>query len=172
MLRFFALSLCLIHFLQAAESYWPLSIGNEWTYQVKSTYCPNGEKKSTVLNETTFSGRKAFEVTNTCEGFPSTYVSLDGENLDTEYLGKWYRLYDTPVKEGHVWEEFRTQAVWKRVGSVTVAAGTFQDCWRKIRKVSYTDWYEVCLGVGLVRSHMKDLGGGFIDMELKSYHLN
>lgn len=156
-----------------ANHLWPLEVGSFWTYNINSTYpkCPSGEKDTRVLGEELISGRKAFKVQSACTEYQPGYFSVDGEIVEAEFAGTWWRIIDTPIADGHEWQEFRTTAVWTKIDSITVSAGTFTDCWRKSRKVTYTDWTEFCSGVGIVRSHMVDLGGGYIDLELKKYEL-
>jgi hypothetical protein len=119
-----------------------------------------------VVREIEKAGRKAFEVTSPCEGVSSGYLSSSDQAIDSLYNGDWWRYLALPPAEGTEWLEFRAKAFWHEIGKVTVPAGTFDHCWRKVRRVVYDDWSDYCEGTGLVRSKMKDLAGGFIRMEL------
>jgi hypothetical protein len=153
-----------------ASDLYPMAVGYQWTYIVRSTYpgCPEGDRAAVVLGEEEVSGRRAFKVQGACVGYSPGYLSVQGDLVDAEYAGGWWRVLE-PASEGHAWEEFRTTAVWNSIGAVTVAAGTFPGCWRKTRRVAYTDWADYCPAVGLVRARIVDLAGGYIDFELKSF---
>ncbi|MEZ4744358.1 MAG: hypothetical protein R3B45_18220 [Bdellovibrionota bacterium] len=158
-----------------AMEIFPLKVENEWTYKVSSNYprCPDGEHTSKVVEEQEVAGRIAFKITSACSGYGSGFLSENNQGaIDSHYNGSWYRNLDLPLEEGHRWQEFRIFAEWRKIDSVRVPAGTFTNCWRKKRLVTYTHWEDYCIGVGLVRSFMKDLAGGYISMSLISYSVN
>ena len=161
-------------FLTAHAQMMPLEVGNEWEFDISSNYssCKAGVGVTKIHKLAQISGRSAFEASYACNGRRGYMSEVSSGKIDIHYNGNWYRYLDTPLVEGHVWNEFRAQALWTRVEDITVPAGTFTNCWRKIRQVPYTHWEEYCDGIGMVRSEVIDMGQNYIKMELKSFSLN
>jgi hypothetical protein len=66
----------------------------------------------------------------------------------SENLTQRIEYMKTPVADGATWSSYR----WQSVGSITVPAGTFQNCWRRVLVTATAeDYVEFCRGVGLVR---------------------
>ncbi len=68
-----------------------------------------------------------------------------------------------------MWDYFNTSYTWESAGSVTMPAGTFNDCWTARQNVSYTAYQTYCPGVGMVESYSEDLAGNGWTAQLASY---
>ncbi len=150
---------------------YPVEVGRSWTYQVAAVgagaVCSPGSYSEVITGQESVGGRTAFAVDNWCSAVGTTYASVDGDLVETWYNGGWITALDTPVEEGHTWN--MTSAVsytWHDAGTVTVPAGTFDDCWNREQNVSYTAYTIYCRGVGVVRSYSQDLGGNGWDAQL------
>jgi hypothetical protein len=91
-----------------------------------------------------------------------------GEEIHFYYQGSWLRVIAEPIQVGSSWDYFNTSYTWQDAGSVTVAAGTFSDCWTAAQNVRYVAYQTYCRGVGMVRSYSQDLAGNGWDAELVS----
>jgi hypothetical protein len=151
----------------------PLELGRTWTYDV-STFgdfpvCSPGMHDDAVLGEVQQDGRAAFEVSSFCPAAGTSIISVDGDIVELWVQGGWIRVLDVPVEEGHMWSSTGAiQYVWRDAGTVTVPAGTFDDCWRREQIVSYTAYTVFCRGVGAVRHFSMDLAGAGWDAVLAS----
>jgi hypothetical protein len=151
----------------------PIVVGRSWTYDVTTfgTYplCPAGEHTGTATSESTHDGKDhAILVTSLCANAASEYYTVDGDVVNVDYQGAWILALDAPVAEGHVWSNGASTFTWHSAGNVTVAAGTFHDCWTATQNVAYDAYTIFCRGVGPVRWYTKDLGGNGFDAQLKS----
>ena len=150
----------------------PLEVGTRWVYDVGAVgagaVCATGEHASEVLGTATIRGREAFEVSSFCAVAGSSFLSPepDSDVVLFDYGGEWLTVLDEPVEEGHSWAYFNTSFVWRSEGTVTVPAGTFEDCWSTVQEVSYEAYTTYCRGVGPVRSYSEDLGGNGWDAVL------
>lgn len=152
----------------------PLAVGYAWTYQVTSvgvgSVCTAGQHTSTVIGSAPLAGKDAFEVTSWCTGAGGSneYALGEGDLVYLYYSGDWLNVVDVPVEEGHTWSYFNTSFTWRNAGTVTVPAGTFDDCWTAEQNVSYSAYSTYCRGVGLTRSYSADLTGAGWDAQLAS----
>lgn len=158
----------------ADTSLYPLAVGNTWTYDVVAvgagSVCASGAHTTTILGTDTVDGREAFETTNWCSGVSGTDFIADGDGDEVlfNYSGDWLRLIAEPIQAGYSWPYFNTSYTWESAGSVTVPAGTFDDCWTARQDVTYTAYQTYCRGVGLVESYSQDLAGNGWNARLQS----
>ena len=151
---------------------YPLAVGYRWTFTVTAvgagSTCAAGSFDQHVVSANAAGGRAAFQLDNFCSGVSGTYdYSLPGgDEVDFYYNATWAPIIDLPLQEGHSWTYFNSSYTWHRETSVTVPAGTFDDCWTANQDVSYTAYLTYCRGAGLVHSYSQDLGGNGWDAQL------
>lgn len=149
----------------------PIALGYGWTYNVvvAGAYpaCQNGGFTGSVTDHKTLDGKDAFYVSSFCTGIGSFWYSADGDRV-YEYDGtNWLLAIDSPVEDGHTWSNGTETFVWKKIGSMTVGAGTFADCW-EIQDQAAPTYYSVdfCRGVGPVKWHVRDANQNGYDATL------
>ncbi len=148
----------------------PIALGHAWTYDVQELgafpLCPSGSHTGETIDALTIDGKEAFEVTNLCANVESSYYAVDGDVVQVDYQGTWILALDAPVEEGHTWSNGTSTFTWHDEGTVTVPAGTFDDCWRATQNVAYDAYTIFCRGVGPVHWHSEDLTGNGFDAVL------
>ncbi len=152
----------------------PLRAGASFTFSVKNvgrgSSCATGTHIAKVSSKGKVRGRDAFDYGSFCSAAGSSTIAAgDGDAVLLDYGGNWLEMVHTPLEEGERWSYFNTSYTWKREASVSVAAGSFDDCWTAVQGVSYTAYQTYCRGVGLVRSYSKDLAGNGWDAELSAF---
>lgn len=161
-----------------SDKLFPLALGNSWTYSVAAvgagSICATGSHEQHVVSANPAGGRDAFQITNFCSGAAGTfdYAAGTGDEIDFYYQTQWLTLVSTPLAEGHQWPYFNTSYHWHREASVTVPAGTYDDCWTAVQDVSYTASLTYCRGIGLVRSYSEDLNHSGWDAKLSAATIN
>ena len=156
---------------------YPMAQGDSWTFTVAAvgagSICAAGTHVQQVVSANSVGGRAAFQLTSFCTGVSGTYdYAVVGDNeVDFYYQGTWLTLVDPNLMEGHSWPYFNTSYHWHRESSVTVPAGTYNDCWTAQQDVSYTAYLTYCRGVGLVHSYSSDLSSSGWDAKLASSSL-
>lgn len=153
------------------EGIYPLSVGRTWTFEVAAvgagSVCAAGTHSDEVLAEVTVDGRGALEVRSWCSAAGTSTLYREGDRVESRYMDGWIVVLDTPVEEGHTWTSTGPiRYTWRREGSVTVPAGTYDDCWRREQQVAYTAYTIFCRGVGPVRDYSEDLSGAGWDARL------
>jgi hypothetical protein len=149
----------------------PISVGHDWTYDVTEIgddpACPSGSHTGKTLSEGTFDGKDAFQVSSLCTGYPPSYYAVDGDVVEVNYMGTWLLALDAPVQEGHMWTNGASTFTWHDEGTVTVGAGTFEQCFRATQDDAGWDAYTIfCRGVGPVHWHSVDPSGDGYDAVL------
>jgi hypothetical protein len=151
---------------------YPLEVGHKWTYDVAAVgggaVCTPGTRSSEVKAKRTVSGREAFEVSSFCAAAGTSTLAVDGDKVQVLYNGTWLTVTDPRLEDGHQWTFYNTSYTWRRETSVTVPAGTFDDCWTAVQNVSYSAFTTYCRGVGPVRSYSRDLNGAGWDAKLSA----
>ena len=142
----------------------PAASGRMWTYQVSAvgggSVCAPGTHSDQILGEETIDGRNAFEVSGWCSAVGTTLIAVDGDKAEARYQGGWIVVLDVPVQDGHTWTSTGPVSyTWRDHGTVTVPAGTFDDCWKRDQNVSYTAYTIYCRGVGATVDYSEDLAG-------------
>ena len=142
----------------------PIATGDSWTYDVKitGTYpdCSAGRGTSAVTQHETLDGKDAYLITSFCPGIQGVWYSANGDVVYAYNGNTWILALDSPVQAGHTWSNSTEMFVWKDVGSVTVGAGTFTNCFEADVQDAAT-YYAVtfCRGVGPVIWHYRDTTG-------------
>lgn len=152
----------------------PIALGRSWTYDVSiiGTYpiCKPGSHTGAVLGQKTTGGKSSFQVQSFCPGAGTSSYYVDGDHVEVYYRGAWILSLEAPVAETTMWTDGLLQYTWEKVGSITVPAGTFNDCWaaKHVGGVSYTRF---CRGIGPVQWHYVDGSGNGYDATLTKYKL-
>jgi len=151
---------------------YPVALGYSWTYDVTplgiGDSCGSGVRTTRVVGQSLLAGRNAFELDYFCSATP-VYVSTDGDRLYYYTSNAWQLALDTPVADGHSWAFFSGTRTWHSVGTVSVPAGTFTDCWEMEQQdAGATATFTYCRGVGLVRMHAPSQTGDGSDAALMS----
>jgi len=145
----------------------PIALGNSWTYDVQElgdfALCPSGSHTAETIDQLELDGKQAFEVTNLCANVDSSFYAVDGDVVQVNYFGTWILALDAPVEEGHTWSNGSSTFTWHDEGTVTVPAGTYDDCWRATQNVDYDAYTIFCRGVGPIHWHSEDLAGNGFD---------
>jgi hypothetical protein len=148
----------------------PIEVGRSWTYDITDfgTYplCPAGVHSGTALATAMMDGKQAIEVQSACANAGAAYYVVDGDLVQVAVSGAWLTALATPVQEGQTWSEGSESFTWHSAGTVTVPAGTFDDCWSATQNVAYSAYAIFCRGVGPVRWYTKDAQGDGYDAEL------
>jgi hypothetical protein len=144
----------------------PLVVGNAWTYDVNELgnypLCPGGSHVGSVASALQYGGRLAYEVISFCEGLGPYYYSEMGDLVSWDFEGTWETLLGTPVAEGQTWSTGSSTYEWHDVGTVTVPAGSFDECYEAADTAgpSYTVF---CRGTGPIHWHYDDGQGNGYD---------
>lgn len=148
----------------------PIEVGREWTFDVKVLgyypLCKNGTYKAVGEKAEPVDGKQAVYVSSFCPSAPGFHYSVDGDNVWSHYLGDWISSLQAPVQAGHTWTDGYLDYEWESQGTVTVPAGTFDECWSATTVASYTSYILLCRGVGPVRWHYEDGWGNGYDATL------
>ena len=165
----------------------PCELGRSWSYTGSQTYQGTTTDESfttQIIGQQPYDGRTAFVgQTQYVGGGGSVTTYVDPEGADDtwgEYSGdsaQWLPFTKGPVQEGVSWtysySGTRVQT-WHAAGQVTVAAGTFDSCWRidyvvvESSQPGDVNFTIVCRGVGSVRSEMTLSNGFSLTSELIS----
>lgn len=143
---------------------YPLDVGRRWTWNIASVgagyaICPPGTRDAEVLEKTTTAGKNAYLIRGYCTGVPASYVAEESAGIVGLYQGAWATFLKLPPAEGEAWSYFNASYHWEKAGTVTVAAGTFDDCWTTVQNVTYLNETTYCPGIGAVRVRFADLAG-------------
>jgi hypothetical protein len=146
-------------------SLFPAVVGHSWTFQISSDFpeC-SGTKTGSVLQAQKVDGRDAVWISSYCDGQPPAAVSVSTKSADVDLQGNYVPQLAEPVAEGAKFQSIEGTTTWHKEGTVSVPAGTFQNCWRAISGGSFVIY---CPGAGTVHIH-EDHGNGVIDAVLKS----
>jgi hypothetical protein len=141
----------------------PLASGRSWTFAVSAvggaggagSTCAAGVQTARVLSVSTESGQPAYAYHPICSDSDFVLVGAGDKLLahPTTALDPSFTYLDTPVAEGHTWQDAAGRTLtWHDVGAVTVAAGTYADCWdRQLTSPTENGAVTFCRGVGQVR---------------------
>jgi hypothetical protein len=109
-----------------------------------------GTTTAEIIREYDAGGMQGFDVLGPCAPQESKVRvrDTDMEQLNAEV---WHSLLKAPVVTGAMWDSLPPYRFeWRFLGSVTVAAGTFRDCWlRKSLNTALLDTV-YCPGIGRV----------------------
>ncbi len=161
----------------AATRYFPLAVGNSWTYNVvaqgSNPSCQAGTYTAEVLQELTVGGRGAFEFRGHCStdisGQVISYLSQAEGRIEQYSNPDWHVGLGSPVTQGHTWIwNASTTFRWEAIGQTTVPAGTFDNCFNRVEISASQPTTTFCRDVGKVRV----IDPGAYESELISYALN
>jgi hypothetical protein len=146
-----------------------ISAGRTWRYV--SGDCTSS---ASIGAQTSVHGKLAFpqDSTRVCPDKTLTlhaYVHFDGDRVEVwdDTTSAWLLASDTPVEAGHTWTTGILSYVWEQVGTTTVPAGTFDDCWASHATATGVDErFTFCRGIGLVRSEVTSDGSPKVESEL------
>ena len=155
----------------------PHAVGNYWTYLYEYSgaigSCAEGEWTARMTEMSELDDVETYTYLNPCVTgaeqieFP---LQFDGDRVLLVGYDTPYVMLDAPVTDGYEWQtlldvtEFTYS--WQSVATVTVDAGTFNDCWKRIDMNSGA-YLTYCRGVGRVEA-----GTGNVPYsKLIDYHL-
>jgi hypothetical protein len=170
------------------ENLFPLAVGNRWTFRVTTPVasgspCPAGDHSTEIVGRSTVGGRDAFEAKHVCDVGRLDAVRLyaySDVGVETQRCSggvascgsSWSVALPRPIVDGAQLEAPDGERVLRRVGRLSVEAGTFDDCW-ELRSPGSAPLLQVyCVGVGPVAfSQREDLPMPNIDyaLELTSF---
>lgn len=155
----------------------PLAVGNIWTYSILEQpmpdFCDPEHLTEEVYALDTVGGREGFVTSAVCfapSDQDSRLAAVDGEIQ--QWIGDmWHVTLAAPLKDGHRWildvGEPPSEFSWQSTGTVTVPAGTFENCWSRVPvPVEAGVVVTYCLGVGPVRR-----ASAAVTVEMTSYEL-
>jgi hypothetical protein len=142
-----------------AVTLFPLASGNTWTYEgsVMSSALP--DCTMTVSEQQSGTWYSTYDLEDgPCIGLGTlmlrAYLTHPTQIATHQNDRKaWYTLLEDPVEEGHQWFHLGDGPyTWHRVGTVTVTAGTFDECWQAVPSMQLepTATTTYCNGVGPV----------------------
>jgi hypothetical protein len=153
----------------------PLAVGKSWILETTSMgnggLCGAGSQTMQVLNnDPNLDGRDAYELNSWCVGVSATswYSPGQGDELFFHFNNAWELSLHGTVQEGQSWMFQGLDYQWHSEGSVTVPAGTFQDCWTA-QSTTSSQQPTYCRGVGLVRVVSDDGNGNGYTTVLTAY---
>ncbi|MBN2804268.1 MAG: hypothetical protein JXR91_14325 [Deltaproteobacteria bacterium] len=151
----------------------PHKVGNWWLFKYENIdaaggSCEPGDWKAEILSMKLVDNIETYSYLNPCivQGIQST-ILLQFEGNKTYYANEGYYYIDTPIEQDYEWPSpkegnFR----WDAVDTITVPAGTFNNCWDKVYEP--TDNHLIfCPNVGRVKGYT----GTAYKSELVDYHL-
>lgn len=159
-----------------ARSLFPVAVGLKWTYDVKpgTTTCSGRSRTITFRSKSTANGQEYFALDTVCDYFApgANSVWIVGDAVFSQVAtGAPSKSLSPPLVNGAMWAmNSVVTGTWVReLVPVTVAAGTFKDCWT-VHSVPYEANVTYCRGVGVVRTSSATGGGGTgFGSELTSY---
>lgn len=137
-----------------ADDLFPMPEGASWTYEVTGdgAICPTGSQTATVGTTVDAGGRQATEYITFCGGRVHPVIAApSGVEIYIESADSWSVMLDTPIEDGHSWTfaAYDNEYTYEDAGTITVPAGTFDNCWTRLDSLGPTSTY--CPGIGKVR---------------------
>ena len=160
------------------DTLFPHTVGNWWIYryEYEDEYvsgCAPGEWTARLADMSVVDGKETYQYTNPCvfDEIQRTYsLQFDGDQVILVDFEDPYFMLDEPVEDGAVWETALDgnpySYTWESVGSVTVPAGTFDDCWKRV-DMNTQQYLTYCRGIGRVSGGEE----GVMTADLIDYHL-
>jgi hypothetical protein len=128
--------------------------------------CAAGPVTLAVSKTETAGGRTAFVETDSCYKSTEDY-SVNAGQIEILNGTFWDVSLAAPVQDGHSWLYGTVTFTWQRIGSVTVQAGTFADCWSRMTSPSGLQVATYCNHVGPVRYVAPDWKQELVSYTLK-----
>lgn len=157
----------------------PIAVGNSWTYRYTQSEaadedtCAEGIWTASITGKTEIDGVDTYTFVSSCaqNGDQREYLlQFEGDQVAMIDFDDPYYLINENVADGVQWEtrldvSYLTYE-WHYVGTVTVPAGTFDNCWERIRDSLSIDNHTYCRGVGRVSGNSEEHSSELIDFEL------
>ncbi|HXK17995.1 MAG TPA: hypothetical protein VNG33_09340 [Polyangiaceae bacterium] len=128
----------------------PLAVGNKWTFSGPPLKgCASGQFEESFTAYELHGGRMAYESVDTCQPNAPVWLS-EQDGAIAQFSGTdWAVSLAPPVEEGAEWDSGGVRFGWHAVPTVTVPAGTFDNCWKRAL-VLYPDSFArtYCPGIG------------------------
>jgi len=179
---------------KGTKDYYPLTVGNIWNYDMTmtttlpdTTITGTGTMKIEITAETTLNnGANVFEEVSTSIVENSTHIDTSYTEETDDYILNYGDKADTdpdtmlvlPLEEGKTWKT-DSNTTLKVIGkeSVTVPAGTYDDCWKAqmIEENSDTIYVYLAPDIGLIKwhvTHTEDSLSYEMKIELKDATIN
>ncbi len=154
------------------ENLMPLAVGNRWTYRVVVTVpgtspCSEGEHSTEILAANSVDDRDAFEAKHVCDAlspdavrfYAHTDAGLEAmrcPNGAVDCTASWTTLLPSSIVDGTTFDSLNGLRMLRRLGRVSVEAGTFDECW-ETRDTAAPPLVSVyCAGVGPVAFSQTD----------------
>lgn len=157
----------------------PHADGNYWTYlyteegAAAGSSCSTGEWTARLTDKTVVDGVETYTYLSACAGNGTqgeVSLQFEGDNVTLIDYDEPYEMLLEPVEDGAAWETAQSTStfayVWESVGTVTVTAGTFDHCWKRVDR-NNGDYLTYCRGIGRVEGGKEDV----VASELIEYHL-
>src|SRR5262249_23501150 len=148
----------------------PLDIGRSWVFDVSpldggtvAGGCTPGTVSSTVIGPgAPIDGSATVRYQPLCDNFLVDAL-VEGDRVTAYPVDPGFApgiIVDSPVEEGHTWNFGGSgpNFVWHSAGTVTVPAGTFNDCWARAYVTASAARFIYCRGVGLIEVDDTDFG--------------
>lgn len=145
------------------ESLFPLVVGNRWTYQTtvttSPTSCQEGEHTTEILAAEEADGRHAFRASHFCQDTGTRLYAVTDEGLEVSTApGGWGLFIPRPIVDGAQFGKPEYRLELRRIGTMSVAAGSFEECWQ-VRPVMGDGVRQTfCNNVGNVESVLVEFG--------------
>jgi hypothetical protein len=147
----------------------PLADGNNWTYSAEEDIegCTMANHLQ-VTGPESYEGRMAYRLVDSCSPDSPSFVSVIEGRIE-QFSKQWDVTLGMPLAEGTTWQySVSTTFTWQAVGTVTVPAGTFENCWKRVAMSQANATHRTyCPGVGRVLDER-----GEAKSELVSYELH
>jgi hypothetical protein len=147
----------------------PLADGNNWTYSAAEEIegCTMANRLQ-VSGPESYEGRMAYRLVDSCSPDSPSLVSVNEGRIE-QFSKQWDVTLGMPLAEGTTWQySLGTTFKWQAVGTVTVPAGTFENCWKRVAMSQANATHRTyCPGVGRVLDER-----GEAKSELVSYELH
>jgi hypothetical protein len=167
----------------------PLAVGNRWTYRVTvsvpdTSPCAAGDRSTEILAASSVDGRDAFEAKHVCDAVSSAQVRFYAHTdagLETRRcpdgavgcVGSWTIGLPRPIVDGATFDSLVGLRTLRRLGRVSVEAGTFDECWETEDSADPPLLSVYCVGVGPVAFSQIDATAAMpaigYELELTSY---
>ena len=152
----------------------PLASNRTWTYDVVpfgnfTMSCAAGRYTKTLSTGRTVDGKTAHDFTAICApGDGDETLTITGTNLMRWYQDRWLLALPLTPTGGQVWQSGAITYTVYSTGSVTVPAGTFANCWTRVRTAAPGNYTTFCQSVGPVDIRYQDVFGNGWSAQLVS----
>lgn len=170
----FAISLVLLTLNLYAQDYFPLVIGNKWTYNYyNSIGLIVGTYSSIIKEEIKTNNQNGFleennMIVNGISNLSNSYIYTDSISTNDVYiyqLNNWSKSLQHHYTDGDKWRFLGDSLRVKYIGEVTVPAGTFDSCYFIGATMSSGGVYAPNIGL------IQNVNGSKVTLELTAYNV-